>query len=47
LIETADRGFRDRPIGVVDERKPARPAGFTIDWENNLGGFTGAGQVLS
>src|SRR5262249_22118835 len=40
LIESADRGFRNRTIGVIDEREAAGPTGFTIDRKNNLCGFT-------
>jgi hypothetical protein len=47
LIESADRGLRDRTIGVIDKRKAARAARFAIDRENYLGGFTNAGKVLS
>jgi hypothetical protein len=47
LIESADRGFRDRTIRVVDERESAWPPGFTVDRKNNLGGFTDAGEMLA
>jgi hypothetical protein len=47
LIESADRGLGDRPIRVIDECEPARPARFAIDRKNNLSGFTDAGKVLS
>jgi hypothetical protein len=47
LIESADCGFGDRTIRVVDERESAWPTGLTIDRKNNLSGFTDAGEVLS
>jgi hypothetical protein len=36
LIEAADRLFGNRPVGVVDEREPARAARFAIDRQHDL-----------
>jgi len=47
LIEAADCRFGDRAIRIINEREAARPARFTIDWQNDLAGFTDARQVLS
>jgi hypothetical protein len=43
LIEPADGGFGYRAIGIIHEGEAARPPCFTVDWENNLGGFTDTG----
>jgi hypothetical protein len=42
LIEPADGRFRDGSIRVVDKRESTGTAGFTIDWKNDLGGFSNA-----
>jgi hypothetical protein len=47
LIESADSGFGDGAIGVVDKREAARAAGFPIDRQDYLGGFTDARQMLT
>jgi len=47
LIESPDSFFGDGPVGVVDERKAARPAGFTVDWQNYGRGFADGGKMFA
>jgi hypothetical protein len=41
-MEPPDCLLRDVPVGVIDEREPAGPSGFTIRGQNDLGGFADA-----
>jgi hypothetical protein len=47
LIESADGSFGYGTVGVVDKREATRPARFSIDGKNYLGGFTDARQMLT
>jgi hypothetical protein len=47
LVEPADRCFRDRAIGIVDEGEAARAAGFPVDRKDNLGRLADARQMLA
>jgi hypothetical protein len=47
LIETADRGFRDSTIRIIDECETAWAAGLPINGKNYLAGFTDARQMLT
>jgi hypothetical protein len=45
LIESTNGFFRDRAIGVVDERKAARPASLTIDGKHDGCRFADGGEM--
>jgi hypothetical protein len=47
LIESPDRFFSDGAVGIVDERKASRPAGFTVDGENYGRGYADGGKMFA
>ena len=44
-VEFLDRLFRGGAFRVLDEREPARAAGFPVERTNDLGGGTDLGEM--
>jgi hypothetical protein len=46
-VETLDDLFADRTLGVLDERKPTGPAGFSVDRHDHVRWFSDGSEVTA